>query len=151
MLRTNFLLTIRNILKNSLSTIITFLGFSIGIAAAFLILTFVYHELSYDRFHERANDIYRVHIHLKIKDEYKEGPISSNIIGPILKERVPEVEQYVRMYLPFQRNPNVIIGEKSFIEESFFFSDSTLFDVLTVEMINGSKNDLFKKSEDSIN
>jgi putative ABC transport system permease protein len=150
MLRANFLLTIRNLLKNPISTIITLVGFSTGIAAAFLILSFVYHELSYDRFHERAEDICRVHIHLKIKDDIKEGPISSNIVGPILKERIPEVEQVVRMYLPFQRNPNVVIGEKSFIEESFFFADSTLLDVLTVKMIHGSEKNVFEKREDAI-
>ena len=150
MLRANFLLTFRNLIKNPLSSTITLVGFSTGIAAAFLILSFVYHELSYDRFHENVDNIYRVHIHLKIKDEVKVGPISSNIIGPILKERVPEVEQYVRMYLPFQRKPNVVLGERSFIEESFFFSDSTLFDVLSVEIISGSENDLFKKREDAI-
>jgi putative ABC transport system permease protein len=150
MLRANFLLTLRNQLKNPLSTIITLIGFSSGIAAAFMIFSYVSHELGYDRFHENAQNIYRVHIHLNIKDEVKEGPISPNIIGPILQEKLPEVEKYVRMYLPFQRNPNVIIGEKSFIEESFFFSDSTLFDVLTVELISGSERDLFTKREDAI-
>ena len=150
MLRTYFLLTIRNLLKNPLSTIITLIGFSTGIAAVFIILSFVSHELGYDRFHVNADNIYRVHIHLNIQGEQKEGPISPNIIGPILKEKVPQVEQYIRMYIPFNRYPNVVFDSESFIEESFYFADSMLFEVFTVKMVHGSEKNLFTKREDAI-
>ena len=59
---------IRNIRRNKAFASITILGLSIGIATCLLIMQYVDHELSYDRFHEKAARIYRIK-----HESYKEG------------------------------------------------------------------------------
>ncbi len=57
----NYLITaIRNILRHKTYSFINIAGLAVGMAACLLILLYVEHELSYDRFHERVDRIYRI-------------------------------------------------------------------------------------------
>lgn len=60
MLRNFFLVTIRNLLKNSVYTFINIAGLAIGITCTILILLWVFDELTYDRFLPKANRLYQV-------------------------------------------------------------------------------------------
>ncbi len=150
MLRNYFLITIRNLTRNYLGTIITIVGFSCGIAAAVVIMAYVNYELSYDQFHKKAERIYRIHLHMTMGGEEKEGPVSPNILGPVLKEKVPQVEEFVRLYYQYNMDPVIYIGEENFKVDNFFFADSTLFNVFTVDFIRGSGKGVFKQREDAI-
>ena len=58
---TNYLvIAFRNLAKNKGFSLITILGLALGLASVFLITSYVRTELSYDRHHEHASDIYRV-------------------------------------------------------------------------------------------
>lgn len=150
MLYNYFLITFRNLIRNYLSTIITIVGFSCGIAAAAVIMAYVDYELSYDQFHKKAERIYRIHLHMTMGGEEKEGPVSPNILGPVLKEKVPQVEEFVRLYYQYNMDPVIYIGEENFKADNFFFADSTLFNVFTLDFIRGSGKGLFKQREDVI-
>jgi putative ABC transport system permease protein len=56
----------RNILKHKFFSIINILGMTIGVTACLLIALYVTDELSYDRFHDRADRIYQVGLHAKV-------------------------------------------------------------------------------------
>ncbi|MCK9401287.1 MAG: ABC transporter permease [Bacteroidales bacterium] len=60
MLRHFFITGLRNFWRNKSSTILNILGLAIGMATTLLILEYVFNELSYDRFHENKDQIYRV-------------------------------------------------------------------------------------------
>ena len=60
MLRNFFLVTIRNLFKNSVYTFINIAGLAIGITCTILILLWVFDELTYDRFLPKANRLYQV-------------------------------------------------------------------------------------------
>ncbi len=62
MLKNYFLVTIRNLLKNRVYSFINITGLSIGIACSILILLWVFDELSFDKFHSKANRLYQVWI-----------------------------------------------------------------------------------------
>jgi putative ABC transport system permease protein len=51
---------VRSMLRNKILACINIAGLAIGLTAAMLIYMWVQDELSYDRFHEHADDIYRV-------------------------------------------------------------------------------------------
>ena len=51
---------IRNLIKNKIYSIINILGLAIGLAGCILIGLFVEDELSYDKFHENSDNIYRL-------------------------------------------------------------------------------------------
>lgn len=60
MLRNFFVLTIRNLMKNSVYSFINIAGLAIGIACTILILLWVFDELTYDRFLPKADRLYQV-------------------------------------------------------------------------------------------
>ncbi len=60
MLKNFFLITLRNTIRDKAYFILNVLGLSLGIAGSILILLYVQHELSYDKFHSRADRTYRV-------------------------------------------------------------------------------------------
>jgi putative ABC transport system permease protein len=56
----NFIkLTWRHFIRNPFFSLINIVGLTVGITAALLILLLVFHEKSYDNFHEKAENIYR--------------------------------------------------------------------------------------------
>ncbi|MCK5678199.1 MAG: ABC transporter permease, partial [Flavobacteriaceae bacterium] len=52
-------ITLRSIQKNKINTLITLFGLSIGLACTITIALWVKYELSYDRFHENPQDLYK--------------------------------------------------------------------------------------------
>ena len=60
MLKNYFKITIRNIIRYKGYSIINILGLAIGMACCILILMYVTDELSYDKFHEKSDRIYRI-------------------------------------------------------------------------------------------
>lgn len=136
--------------RNKINTSINLIGFSIGLAVAFLIFSYVRHELSYDRYHANAENLYRAHIHLKLDGEEKEVPISANILGPTLKDNLPEVADYVRMFKSINSTPTLIIDEEKYLEPSFYFADSSLFDLFSIEMVRGLSEGMFTQPEDAV-
>jgi putative ABC transport system permease protein len=140
----------RVFLRNKLNTFINLFGFSFGLAVSFLIFSYVKHELSYDRFHEKASNVYRAHINLKLDGKEKEVAVSSNMIGPAMKDNIPEVENYVRMFKSINSSPTLTIKNEKFLEPAFFFADSTIFDVFSIELLTGHNQKLLTQPEDVI-
>src|ERR1700733_2011969 len=55
-----FKVAFRNLIRNKIYTLINILGLAVGIASCILIMIFVRSEFSYDRFHSKSKNIYRV-------------------------------------------------------------------------------------------
>ena len=108
----NFLkVAIRNIIKHKSFSAINILGLAVGIACSILILLFVAHEVSYDKFHEKADRIYRVAIRASIGDTKINQTYSSSATFKKLLEDFPEIETGVK-FLKLGRTP-VVLGEKN--------------------------------------
>jgi putative ABC transport system permease protein len=69
MLRNNFITAWRNLIRNKSLSIINILGLSIGITCSLVITIFIRYELSFDRYHEKANQIYKVVQETKFAEE----------------------------------------------------------------------------------
>ncbi|WP_339697312.1 ABC transporter permease [uncultured Roseivirga sp.] len=95
MFRNNLIVAIRNIKKRKSFAIINIFGLTVGMTVCFLILTYARFEMSYDRFHPHAEDIYRVTV-----DLYAEGTFQTAdaqcypAVGPMAVEEFPEVEDF---------------------------------------------------------
>ncbi|MDH4220576.1 MAG: ABC transporter permease, partial [Candidatus Aminicenantes bacterium] len=127
---------IRNILKHKGFSIINIVGLAIGIACSILILIFVAHELSYDKFHEKADRTYRIAVRASVGDTKIRQTYSSSATFKKLLEDFPEIEVGVK-FLNLGRTP-VKLGEITFYESRFFALDSTFFDVFTFPLIHGN-------------
>jgi putative ABC transport system permease protein len=126
---------IRNILKHKGFSIINIVGLAIGIACSILILIFVAHELSYDKFHEKADRTYRIAVRASVGDTKIRQTYSSSATFKKLLEDLPEIEKGVK-FLRLGRTP-INLDEKTFYESRFYAVDSTFFDVFTFPLIHG--------------
>lgn len=140
-------IALRTTLRNKVSTFINLLGFSAGLATAFLIFAFVSFEFSYDNYHENLDRLYRVNMHLELDGEKKLVTVTPNIIGPKLVEEVPEVDQFVRMSRSLNTSVTVMVDDEKYNEPEWFVVDSTIFDLFSVEFIKGTKNGSLSKPE----
>ena len=68
MLRNYLKIAFRNVWKNKVFSLINILGLSIGLSAAFVIGAMVFYDLSFDKFHQDGDRIYRVTTSFKSPD-----------------------------------------------------------------------------------
>ena len=66
MLKNYIKIAVRNLKQNKIYSIISILGLAIGIAGCLMIALYVQEEISYDRFNEKAEQIYRVNFSVLI-------------------------------------------------------------------------------------
>ncbi len=137
MFKNYFKIAVRNLWRNKGFSAINILGLSIGIATCVLILLLMQHELSYDRFHEKANQIVRVVFKVNMQGD---NLSESHVMPPVaqtLRLDYPEVLEATRL-----RNegfPKIKYQDKIFTEDAFGFVDSNFFQVFTFPFINGNK------------
>lgn len=133
-------ITLRNFKRQPGYSFINITGLAIGIACALTIFLYVQDELSYDRFHEKSDRIYRID-QTNIWANF-EGRFSST--GPgvanVLQEAIPEIETAVRVNKPadylitIQNNQRDI---RYFEESNVLSADSGFFDVFSMEFLEG--------------
>lgn len=130
----------RNLFKHFGYTFINVLGLAIGLASSIFIFLYVINELTYDRFHEKSDRIYRAWISgnmpgTEMRDANTCAPMAQALIADY-----PEVEQVTRLgqfggWL-------VRTGDRKFheTEQEFIFADSTFFEVFDFKLIHGDPN-----------
>ena len=141
MFKSNFTISVRNLMKHKFYSFIKVLGLAIGLASVILISSFVYNELTYDQFHDKADRIYRfTEIFTNEEGVVEEKSASVPFpFGPTYMVDYPDIKT-VRLYQTFQKTPLMTYreGEKSFYEEQLFFTDSTFFDIFSFELVQGN-------------
>ncbi len=136
-------ISLRNLIKHKGASFINITGLAIGMACGMLILLFVKDELSYDRFHEKADRIYRVNSEFVEKGQTQRYSQTSPPIGPALQQNFPEIEAVVRVSYP---NDKILItlGENSFYENQFYYADENLFRVFSFSLHEGNSETALK-------
>jgi putative ABC transport system permease protein len=141
MLKNYFKVAYRNFTKESLYSFINIIGLATGLTCSLLIFLYVSDELSYDRFHSKADRIYRVTEFIEGDDGSAER--SSSIpfpMGDALVVDYPNVVKHAVRFFDFQA-PTLAVAyepnEKQFNERDFFFVDSTYNRVFDFKLIKG--------------
>ncbi|WP_436517059.1 FtsX-like permease family protein [Ekhidna sp. To15] len=143
MFKNYFKIGLRNLWKYKSSTVINVIGLSTGIAAFILIALFVKDEISYDRHHEHASDIYRV----TVKNYTVDGDISRQWAfasaghASRLKEDYSEITHATRFYA--WAFPDINFDGNDFLGEQVVFCDPDAFDIFSFEFIEGSAETAF--------
>jgi putative ABC transport system permease protein len=133
----NFIrVTVRSISKNKAFNVINIAGLAIGLASAIFIILYIISETSYDRFHERSADIYRLYLKGKMAGEEFTGAWNSPIFGPTFHEEVPEIENFCRMDFANNRLMWVDPANK-YLEGHLLYTDSTFFEVFSIDLLEG--------------
>ena len=137
MLKNFLIIAYRNLLKNSGFTFINISGLAAGIAAFLFIINYVTFERSYESFHHNANNIFRVTLDLYNGSEYVVTDCETyQNVGPMLKDQMPEVLDYVRMFHN-DGLQDITAGEKKFLDEGIYFADPSAFTVFTLDVVHG--------------
>ncbi len=139
MLRNYFVIAFRNILRNKVYSSINIFGLALGVACCLLLSLYIQDELSYDTYHNRLDDLYRITTHFTTDRGIDKLGSTSPPIAMTLRDEIPEIELAVRALNPPGIGQNLIKYEDNiFYETNGFIADSTLFDVLTYELIEGN-------------
>jgi len=88
---------LRNLQRGGIYSAINIGGLAIGMAAAILILAWIYHEWSYDRFHAKEKQLYVVYNRASINGKVECWDVTSMPLGPTLKAEYPGIAGVARM------------------------------------------------------
>ena len=136
LLKNYFRSTFRSIAKNKVYSILNILGLALGIAACLFILQYVSYERSFDQFHEHREDLYRVRYQV-----YRGGSLEVDCaaavprVGPFMKEKMPEVVDYARVY---PMSEVVSYQDIQFREERMHMTDPSFLKLFTFPLIEGN-------------
>jgi putative ABC transport system permease protein len=120
--------------------LINIAGLSIGIACSLIIALFILHEVSYDQFHEKKDRLYRMVVHGIIGDREVSYAVTSAPVGPTVLREFPEVEGFTRINI--LNAPTIKYQEKKFTEDHFIESDSSFFELFSIPLLRGDKNNV---------
>ena len=137
MIKNYLKIAFRNIKKFKSYSYINIAGLATGMACCILILLFIQDELSFDRYHEKADRIYRLVDSFDVEGGLsRHFALSSAPFAPALKKDFPEVEDAVRFF-PGRRRL-VSYGENKYYEDGLFFVDASLFHIFTFPLVQGN-------------
>ncbi|MFA8435096.1 MAG: ABC transporter permease [Marinifilaceae bacterium] len=132
---------IRRFLQNRKWIAINTIGLSIAFAVTIIVYSFVRQELSYDCFHSKSEDIYRITLESNTGlTSWHPARVSGNWTMQ-LPEDYPEIVDIARLF-PF-RKAIITIGNKKFYSHKAYQTDSSFFKVFDFDLLSGSKETVF--------
>lgn len=139
MLRNYLKLVLRDFKKQPGFYFTNVFSLAIGIAACLMIVGYVRFHRCFDRQSADYANTYRIqYSRWGENDDRVEFASASPTIGPVIKSRFPEALSYARAY---KMEGVFFYKDKFFKEEKVFRSESAIFDLLGINVINGNKTD----------
>ncbi len=138
MIQNYLVLALRNLRKNPLYSGLNIFGLSLGIAACLLILLYVGHELSYDRWNPNADRIVRPAADISFGGKHYELATTSSFMAPEAAMQLPEIQSWCR----FRQYGSYLVkrdgqGQLNFREENVLDVDSTFFELFPLRLLEG--------------
>ena len=137
MFKNYFKIALRNFLRHKGYTFINIAGLAIGIACCIMILLWVQDELSYDRFHENSDRIYRIAGRITDSTGTTSTLLSPSWMSSSLTENYLEIKETIRIYRHTQKS---VLGHKDVrVQERLLYADPTFFTVFTFPLMRGDE------------
>ncbi len=136
MFRNYLTVAVRHLNRRKGYSFINVMSLALGIACCLLILLYIRDELSYDRYHGKADRIYRVISEERDRDQLIR---TAEVMMPTVKfmrEDFPEVEDMVR-FIPPGNAWMIKYEDRGFYERNFYLADSSVFNVFDVPLLVG--------------
>ena len=135
MFKNYLIIALRNFKRHKGFSFINILGLAIGLACTILIAAFVWYELSFDGYHEKAERIYRIGSQYGPGIESR-GAYTAPPMAIAMSNEFPEIEHIARLSL-WRSNNMVSFKNKRFLEKGIIQADAAVFDVFTIPFIWG--------------
>src|SRR5215470_1808497 len=123
----------RNLSRSKVFSTINILGLSIGLACCILMFLFIQNELSFDKFHVHARNIYRVTSEAEGPNGKTNLAVAPAPWAPIMKKDYGEIRNYARL-LKAEKTDIGQPGQEHFYESDLLYADSTFLDIFSVEL-----------------
>ncbi|HXO74683.1 MAG TPA: ABC transporter permease, partial [Puia sp.] len=121
---------------------------AIGIAASLMIMLYVLHERSYDRFHANARQIYSVFWIFKMGNSSVSLNGVNYVTGPAVKKADPRVANYMRVYKSYAKvnlQAQGQMGARFSEDRNFLFADSHFFDFFSFRLVRGEPGSVLSR------
>jgi putative ABC transport system permease protein len=144
MFRNYLKVAVRNLLKHKGYTFINILGLAVGIAASVLIFLYVTHEMSYDKFHEKADRTYRITADWSNQGDSRIHQLGTPyILAQTIRDKYPQVESITQLSGPLG---DVVLRyrDNAFKETDVFAAEPSFFDVFSFPLIKGNPDTSLK-------
>lgn len=125
---------ISSIKKNKFFYSVNLIGFLTGFLVLIIILTFVYQELSFDKFHQKAENIYRIN-----SGGYGVTPLC---FREKLDNKIPEILEIVRFK---SESIKIAKNEQQLDTKKLYYTDNNIFKVLSFDLIIGNTETVLKE------
>ena len=139
MIKNYLKIAFRNLTKYKFISFINLFGLTIGLTCCLLILTFILHELSYDKYQPNTDRVYRV---TRSFNNPETGALSLNLgtvappFGPLLQNDFKEIEDMTRTLQ--LGNTAVKYEDKILNEPNPFFADDRFFNFFKANVTKGN-------------
>lgn len=135
MIKNYLTIALRKFGRQKFYSLINLFGLTIGLTSVILIMLYVVDELSYDKFHEKSDRIYRV-----VENQYYAGqpvfPVAVTPVplGPSLTEEYPAIEKATRFWTSHISIKN---KDDQLFQERGAYVDTSFLNIFSFEMIWG--------------
>jgi putative ABC transport system permease protein len=138
MLKNYLRIALRNLVKYKLISFINLFGLTVGLACCLLILTYILHETSYDKYNRQADKIWRVTRSFNNRDGIQSLHLGSVAppFGPLLQNDFPDIKKMTRVLEV--GNAPMRYEEKIFNEKDIFYVDNNFFGIFDVSLLSGN-------------
>ncbi|MEO1262836.1 MAG: ABC transporter permease [Bacteroidota bacterium] len=131
----NWKIAIRNFRKNKFYGLINVAGLTVGLAACFLIIMYLQHEMGFDQFFKDSERIYQVNVSARFGGDEYDTSNTPPPVGEALAEEFPEVESYTRFHMP----GDLILRnlDRKFTESNIWLVDSNFLEFFSFALMEG--------------
>lgn len=141
MIKNYIKIAFRNLWRHKSFSLINIIGLAVGMTACLLIFMYVKFELSYDKFNQNFDQVYRLNTDIKTPNEVLHWSSASAPMGPALKADYPEVKEVARI---FGASYLVESNNQKFQENNISFADPAIFKIFTLPLVKGNPETALK-------
>ena len=146
MFKNYILIAFRNLLRQKGFSAINIIGLSVGMACSILILLWVSHELSYNRFNEKADRLYR----LVQTQHYVSGPLTTTCMpGRIAKDLLKDIPEISNSFM-YYVIPGIVSYNDKLFRENVRLADPALWNMFSFTFIKGDKEHVFDEVNSAV-
>ncbi len=140
MLKNYLTTTLRHVLKSKVNFFFKLGGLTLALTSLLVIILYVSYELSFDRYHEDYQNMYRVNARWMENGSLASYAIVPPGVGPALKDEFPDVKTFARV--GYSGRYLIKYKDKSFRIDGFVSADTTVFDIFSFDFIRGDRHAL---------
>lgn len=140
----NLKIVVRHLSRQKLNTSLHIIGLTLGITVCLLIALFIGYELSFDSYHTKANQTYRV-----ISDWHEQGNLSQHFSTPFPLANAIRTEasgfEQVGFVHPVYVNTVEVTPQKRFLVENVLAVEPEFLSIFSFDVLQGDLHETLRK------